>query len=212
VVRVRCIDGSVLAVLPVPSLDRGGTPYEITLELHRDDVQFGAVGQRCGYLLARLVERLVAARADGSAEAARWPDPDDRFPDPALPGAARTHAVSCAGAHRAGTACEPELFALRSRDRVDRSSTGELRCTLRTSAVWLAAQEGVRMCGRWRVARRAVVEAWGSGGRGVRAVLTSAELVGFLGELVAEAERLVGPSPDTVIYSPESGLNPELWR
>ncbi len=34
--------------------------------------------------------------------------------------------------------------------------------------------------GRWRLSRRAVIEAWGAGGVGVRAVLTSAELVAFL--------------------------------
>jgi hypothetical protein len=38
--------------------------------------------------------------------------------------------------------------------------------------------------GEWRLTRRAVIEAWGSGGVGVRAVLTSAELVAFLSTVV----------------------------
>jgi hypothetical protein len=166
---LRCVDGSSLAVVPVASLDRGGTPYEVTLELRRDGDSFGAVGERCGYFLADLAERVRAARADGSPQACEWPDPDDRFPEPV------------------GGARDPELFSFRYRDRGDVASTGELRCALRTSSVWVGGQ-GSRS-GRWRVARRAVIEAWGAGGRGVRAMLTSAELSGFLTDLLVEAER-----------------------
>lgn len=180
---LRCLDGSSLAVVPVASVDRGGTPFEVTLELRRDGDSFGAVGERCGHALAALAGRVAAARADGSPQAARWPDPDDRFPDPPQLGAAR----------------EPELFAFRYRDRGDLVSTGELRCTLRTSSMWLGPRQSAR--GRWRVARRAVIDAWGAGGRGVRAVLTSAELSVFLADVLAEAERagasyrdVLGPS------------------
>ncbi|MEO5876465.1 MAG: hypothetical protein ABIQ26_15830 [Streptosporangiaceae bacterium] len=56
---------------------------------------------------------------------------------------------------------------------MDCGGTGELRCTVRTSSVW-------RPDGGWRIGRRAVLEAWGTGGLGVRAELTSAELAGFL--------------------------------
>ncbi|MBW8481528.1 hypothetical protein [Actinomadura parmotrematis] len=173
---LRCLDGSRLAVVPVPSRDRGGTPYEVTLELRRDGDTFGAVGERCGHALAGLAVRVAAARAAGSPEAARWPDPDDRFPDP-VP-------ASAPGAR------EPELFAFRYRDRADLVSSGELRCTLRTTSMWIGASDAREgEDGGWRVARRAVVEAWGAGGRGVRAVLTSAELAGFLEGLLADAER-----------------------
>ncbi|MFI6517137.1 hypothetical protein ACIBF1_16405 [Spirillospora sp. NPDC050679] len=175
--RLRCLDGTSLAVVPVPSRDRGGVPFEVTLELRRDGDSFGAVGERCGYFLAGLAERVAAARAEDSPQAARWPDPDDRFPDP------RT-------GPRPEQAREPELFAFRYRDRGDLASTGELRCTLRTSSTWVGPPEADRAAdGRWRVARRAVIDAWGAGGRGVRAVLTSAELARFLGDLLAEAER-----------------------
>ncbi|KAB2343974.1 hypothetical protein [Actinomadura rudentiformis] len=169
---LRCLDGSSLAVVPVVSLDRGGTPFEVTLELRRDGDSFGAVGERCGYFLAGLAGRVAAARAGESPQAAEWPDPDDRFPDPP-PGAGRVR--------------EPELFAFRYRDRGDVASTAELRCALRTSSVWIERQGTGQ--GVWRVARRAVIEAWGSGGRGVRAVLTSAELHAFLAGLLADAER-----------------------
>ncbi|HEU5026764.1 MAG TPA: hypothetical protein VFV01_17735 [Spirillospora sp.] len=168
---LRCLDGSVLDVVPVASLDRGGTPFEITLELRRDGDRFGAVGERCGYFLADLARRVDAARADGSPQAARWPDPDDRFPDPPAGGGPR----------------EPELFAFRYRDRGDVISTGELRCALRTSSMWVGRQQSA--AGRWRVARRAVIEAWGASGRGVRAVLTSAELARFLAAVLADVDR-----------------------
>ncbi|WP_051300574.1 hypothetical protein [Actinomadura rifamycini] len=172
---LRCLDGSALTVLPVPSFDRGGAPYEVTLELRRDGAVFGAVGERCGYFLADAAARLAAARADGSPQAARWPDPDDRFPG--------------RDAGRDGAAARgPELFAFRYRDRGDVMSTGELRCTVRTSSLWVGRQQSA--AGRWRVARRAVLEAWGAGGRGVRAVLTSTELVRFLDGLLVEADRL----------------------
>jgi hypothetical protein len=171
---LRCLDGSSLAVVPVAACDRGGTPYEITLELLRDGHSFGAVGERCGYLLADLAGRVAAARAEGSPQAVDWPDLDDRFPEPL--GADGTR--------------EPELFAFRYRDRGDVLSTGELRCALRTSSFWVGGHSAP--AGRWRVARRAVIEAWGAGGRGVRAVLTSTELAGFLTDLLAEAERTAG--------------------
>ncbi|WP_307801978.1 hypothetical protein [Actinomadura violacea] len=172
---LRCLDGSVLDVVPIASLDRGGTPFEVTLELRRDGDSFGAVGERCGYFLADLARRVEAARADGSPQAARWPDPDDRFPDPPHGAAAR----------------EPELFAFRYRDRGDVMSTGELRCTLRTSSMWVGRHRSA--AGRWRVARRAVIEAWGASGRGVRAVLTSADLARFLAAVLADADRAGAP-------------------
>ena len=211
--ELRCVDGSVLSVEAVTCRDKVGRPYEITLNLARDSIPFAAVGQRCGYQLSRLAERVSAARLD-PAQAAAWPDPDDRFPAPVpadqLPvtdGPARDHAAGPpAGRVRAGRGSsarradylpgDHEYFALRSRDRGDPPGPGELRCVLRSSAVWLGDCAGVghqhratpRMAaadrGGWRLSRRAVIEAWGSGGVGVRAVLTSAELVAFLNTVV----------------------------
>jgi hypothetical protein len=209
---LRCVDGSSLTVIPVPSRDRGGTPYEVTLELVRDGVRFGSVGERCGYHLASLAARVVAARAADSARAALWPDPDDRFPDPPLSHAVRTPAgegrdCGHADALRGWSPREPELFAFRHRDRGDLGGIGELRCTLRTSSLWVARPEPPRARaasggrGRWRLARRAVIEAWGEGGWGVRAILTSGELEGFLADLLVAAE-LAGANYRDIVDSP----------
>ena len=193
---LRCVDGSVLSVEAVSCRDRVGQPYEITLKLARNSVPFAAVGQRCGYQLLDLAARVSAARQDPEQEAA-WPDPDDRFPAPeGGPGARRTHSPGRrpAGARsdRSGQAEGPlpgdhEYFALRSHDRFDLPEAGELRCVLRSSAVWVGEcvgvgphpqpgrrrqpivpdQHGYRTWrhssggqGRWQLTRRAVIEAW----------------------------------------------------
>jgi hypothetical protein len=205
--ELRCVDGSVLSVEPVSCHDRTGRPYEITLSLTRDSVPFAAVGQRCGYQLAQLAERVSEARRD-PAQADAWPDPDDRFPVPGVsesagagfgrgvPGGFQRATVRATG----DVPGDHEYFALRSRDRVDLPGTGELRCMLRSTAVWLGECAGIGQRtpprqragqrssarspasghGSWQLTRRAVIEAWGAGGVGVRAVLTSAELMAFL--------------------------------
>jgi hypothetical protein len=244
---LHCVDGSVLSVEAVSCRDRAGRPYEITLNLARDSVPFAAVGQRCGYQLSELAERISAARHDPDQTAA-WPDPDDRFPAPSsgeAPGPASGTRRHPPGRLRAGDTGpldgylpgDHEYFTLRSRERVDLPGTGELRCVLRSSAVWVGecmgvgqqSRQGQRLRlghqaipgqhaadgqpkvagqpgvpeqhverswrhpaggqGRWQLTRRAVIEAWGAGGVGVRAVLTSAELVAFL---------------DTVLRGPDS--------
>ncbi|MEW9553591.1 hypothetical protein [Nonomuraea sp. NPDC050783] len=152
---LRCVDGSYLSVTPVACRDSVGTPYEVTLELHRDGAPYGSVGERCGWMLARLAQGVDEARKH---DARRWADPDDRFP---------------------GDGPDGELFSFRYRSRSGPSG-GELSCRLRTIPLW----EG----SRWRVTRRAYVEAWGATGVGMRAVLTSAELWSFVQGLVAEAE------------------------
>lgn len=140
--------------------DSAGTPYEITLRLHRDGALYGTVGERCGWFLTRLARGVAEARAGHEA---RWPDPDDRFPG------------------------GEELFAFRYRARNGVVGGGELRCQLRTIPVWIPGRRG--HAGEWRVTRRAFLEAWSSGGVGMRAVLTSSELGVFVDALVAEAEE-----------------------
>ena len=191
--ELRCADGSRLEVIPIPSRDRGGTPYEVTLRLERDGRPFGSVGERCGYFLATLARRLAAARLEGSPQARSWPDGDDRFPDPPLQVALRAHGAPDLLPR------EPELFAFRHRERADIETAGELRCTLRTFSTWLW-DPGARG-GEWRLARRAVVEAWGADGCGVRAVLTSGELARFLTVLVSEARRAGADYGDVVVSS-----------
>ncbi|MFC4058385.1 hypothetical protein ACFOWE_08770 [Planomonospora corallina] len=184
--QLRCVDGSCLVVTPVACLDSVGEPYEVTLELRRDGVPYGTVGERCGWFLARLARGVAQARADRTG---RWPDPDDRFPEPpgrSGPGDGRGEG------RRDGCADEDgELFAFRYRSRRGVLDGGELRCRLRTIPVWAPGERGG--AGGWRLTRRALLEAWGSGGVGLRAVLTSAELAGFVQELVEEAEECLRP-------------------
>lgn len=156
---LRCADGSYLNVTPVACRDSAGRPYEVTLELCCDGVPYGAVGERCAWWLERLAGRVEAARRD-PGQASRWPDPDDRFP---------------------GEGDGHELFSFRDRGRRDGAGGGELRCSLRTIPIWTRRR-------RWLVTRRAYVEAWGAGGPGTRAILTSGELAGFVRALVDEAE------------------------
>jgi hypothetical protein len=166
-------------VVPVACRDQTGTPYEITLDLWRGRKPFASVGERCGFRLSQLAASMVAARED-PVQVTAWPDPDDRFPEPgSRPG------------ERAGKEFRPrerEYFSLRSRDRSDLPGSGEFRCVLRDCAEWLSGRGGGAR-GRpegWRLTRRAVIEAWGVDGIGLRAVLTSAELMTFLDTVLKE--------------------------
>jgi hypothetical protein len=161
---LRCLDGSYLTVTPVACRDGVGSPYEITLELHRDGALYGTVRERCGRILTRLAKGVAEARA---GQESHWPDPDDRFPD------------------------DEELFAFRYRTRNGVVGGGELRCRLRTVPTWIPGRRGPG--GEWRLTRRAFVEAWGGDGADLRAVLTSAELGAFTEALVAEFEECLSP-------------------
>ena len=166
-------------MVAVACSDRRGTPYEITLDLRRGRRPFASVGERCGFRLSRLAASVTAAREDPE-QAAAWPDPDDRFPEPGpRPGG---------GVGAGFRPAEREYFLLRSRNPDDLPGSGEFRCVLRDSAEWLG-RPGPRaqsQPGGWRLTRRAVIEAWGADGIGLRAVLTSAELVTFLGTVLRE--------------------------
>lgn len=192
--QLLCVDGSLLGVAAVPCRDRLGQPYDLTLELVRDSQPFAIVGQRCGHQLASLAAEVQAAREDPE-QIRSWPDPDDRFPVPGAggfpaPGTPGGSGGAGGGSGAAAGACEAamfepgesEYFTLRSQDRADLPGNGEMRCLLRSTARWQAdtgVTSGVSR-GHWRLTRRAVLEAWGERGTGVRAVLTSAELVAFL--------------------------------
>lgn len=184
---LRCVDGTVLTVLAVACSDRAGTPYEVTLDLRRGRRPFASVGERCGFRLSQLAASVTAAREDPEQVRA-WPDPDDRFPEPGLPpvpGLSREPWPVSAETFRPG---EREYFSLRSREPGDLPGSGELRCVLRDSAEWLGGH-GAAAPGQadgWRLSRRAVIEAWGADGIGLRAVLTSRELVTFLDTVLKE--------------------------
>jgi hypothetical protein len=139
----------------------------------------------------------------GFPEPRRWPSPGG-LPEPGARsggpeaigvwGVASEHCAA-SGRDPAGEAgragfrpSEREYFSLRSRDRDDLPGNGEFRCVLRDSAEWLGQRAlGARgQQGGWRLTRRAVIEAWGADGIGLRAVLTSAELVTFLDTVLRE--------------------------
>lgn len=190
--ELMCVDGSVLSVLPVPCLDRDGTPYEVTLSLLRAGAPLGEVGERCGFFLAATAARLRAARhasADGypasgvEAGLRAWALDRDLDPDQAWSAFARY------------LPRDHEVFAFRSRDPDDVSAAGELRVVLRDERSWLPPGDSASR-GRWRLRCVAVVEAWGAGGVGVRAVLDSAGLLGFLEQLLADCAA-VGAAYDT---------------
>lgn len=171
--RVRCVDGAVLTVLPVPVLDRHDVPYEVTLRLLLDDQPFGEVGERCGYFLASTASRLRAARTAGG-----------EFPDSSLEAGLQAWAGDT-GADATATQellrylpRDRELFCFRARDPDDLSTVGELRATLREERQWEASG--------WTVRCLTALEAWGEGGRGVRALLDSDRLLAFLESLVQD--------------------------
>lgn len=171
---VGCVDGAVLTVLPVPVLDRDDVPYEVTLRLLRDGEEFGEVGERCGFFLAATASRLRAARAAGlvfpasSVESGIRAWAGDR---PELTGATWRDVERYLPRDR-------ELFCFRARDPDDLSTVGELRVTLQVERTWDTS--------RWISTPHAVLEAWGGSGQGLRAVLTSDQLLGLLEQLVRD--------------------------
>lgn len=176
--EVRCVDGSRLGVRPVPVLDRHGVPYEVTLQLLRDGEPFGDVGERCGFFLAGTARRLRVARVQ---------DPTS-FPSSSVEAGVRSYAVDETAEPGAVWSTlarylprDRELFCFRARDPDDLGTVGELRAALEEQRSWLPGPPG-----RWRIDCRAVLQAWGSAGVGVRAVLTSEQLQVFLDALVAE--------------------------
>ena len=171
---VRCLDGTVLDVRPVPVLGRDGVPYEVSLSLLRDGEPFGEVGERCGYFLAATAARLRAARAAGQP-----------FPASSLEAGVRAHAedrgTDADGSWRDVLPYLPrdrELFSFHSRDPDDLAAIGELRARLVEERVW--------SYDAWVLGSAVVLEAWGAGGVGVRALLSSDQLLAFLEDLVQD--------------------------
>jgi hypothetical protein len=208
--------------------DRLGVPYEITLDLRRGRKPFASIGERCGFRLSQLAASVTAARED-PAQAVAWPDPDDRFPEPGPPG---SPGQARSPEFRPG---EREYFSLRSRERSDLPGSGEFRCVLHESAAWLDEQGPSSGRGRpglvspgypgsvrpglpgsvrpgsggWSLTRRAVIEAWGAAGIGVRAVLTSAELVTFLDTVLREpGGAAVAASASAAAKATTAGMTP----
>lgn len=180
--EVVCVDGSVLALLPVPRLDRTGAAYEVTLRLLRDGRPFGEVGECSRWRLARVAEQLRAAQASGP----------DAFP-PSAYDAVLGHGLVEDGGRTVLRRLLPrdrELLCLRARDPDDGEPSGELRLWVREDRTWHAGCDGAR--GRWSLQARAVLDAWGSDGTGLRALLDGPALLRLLDRLVDEASRARG--------------------
>ncbi|MCB0916663.1 MAG: hypothetical protein KDC23_13325 [Actinobacteria bacterium] len=204
---LTCVDGSTLSVLPEAVLDRDDVAYEMTLRLVRDSEPFGVVGERCGFFLATLAGRLAGAIAGGGPLADGGTGtavnaPEDRFPPSSMEAGVRAWAHDEGRPADAAWATftrylprERSLFSFRRRDPDDPARSAELRCSLRTSKSWVATDE--RGLGRWVLRERAVLDAWGDGGQGVRAMLTAPELLEFLQVLLAQADAIGIAYPDT---------------
>jgi hypothetical protein len=180
--ELRCVDGTVLSVLPVPCLGRDGVPYEVTLRLQAGGAPFGEVGERCGFFLATTAARLRVARQQDrdafptsglEAGLRAWADDHGTDPEQAWTGFARY------------LPRDREVFAFQARDPDDVSSAGALRVLLREERSWVPPEQQTGR-GRWQLRCLAVVEAWGSGGTGLRAVLDSGQLLAFLEQLLAD--------------------------
>ena len=190
--ELRCVDGSVLSVLPVPCLDRDGVPYEVTLRLERDGQEVGAVGERCGFFVAQTAARLRDAGPDAfplsglEAGLRAWADDHGQDADQAWAAFGRY------------LPRDRELLAFRSRDPDDVSAAGELRVVLREERSWVPPRD-VGGRGRWQLRCLAVVEAWDAGGRGVRSVLDSAGLLVFLDQLLADCAAAGVPYDDVAV-------------
>ena len=176
--EVACVDGSVLTLHPVPKLDRSGAAYEVTLRLLRDGEPFGDVGECSGWLLSRTAEQLRALQQD------RGPD---AFP-PAAYDAVLDHGLVEDGDRTLLRRLLPrdrELVCLRARDPDDGDPSGELRLWVREDRTWHDGRDGAR--GRWSLRTRAVLDAWGSAGTGLRALLDGPGLLRLLEDLDDEA-------------------------
>ena len=177
--EVVCVDGSVLTLVPVPVVDRSGAAYELTLRLLRDGAPFGEVGECSGWRLSRVAERLRALQEDGR---------------PGFPPAAHEAVVDSGlvadgdrAALRRLLPRDHELLCLRARDPDDGDPSGELRLWVREDRTWHAGRDGAG--GRWSLQARAVLDAWGSTGTGVRALLDGPALLRLLDGLAAQAAR-----------------------
>lgn len=173
--EVVCVDGSVLTLLPVPKRDRSGAAYEVTLRLLRDGAPFGEVGECSGWLLSRTAGQLRALQEEHGPDA---------FP-PGAYDAVLDHGLVENGDRTVLRRLLPrdrELLCLRARDPDDGEHSGELRLWVREDRTW---RDGAR--GRWSLQARAVLDAWGAGGTGLRALLDGPALLGLLERLTEQA-------------------------
>ncbi len=178
--EVVCVDGSVLALLPVPAVDRSGAAYEATLRLLRNGEPFGDVGECSGWRLARTAEQLRALQEEHGPDA---------FP-PSAYDAVLDEGLVADGSRSLLRRLLPrdrELLCMRARDPDDGDPSGELRLWVREDRTWHDGRDGAP--GRWSLQTRSVLDAWGGAGVGVRALLDGPALLALLDRLVEETGR-----------------------
>ena len=196
--EVVCVDGSVLTLLPVPVVDRSGVAYEMTLRLLRDGAPFGEVGECSGWRLSRTAAQLRVLQEQSGPGA--------------FPPAAHV-AVLDAGLVADGDRLvlrrllprDRELLTLRARDPDDGDPSGELRLWVREDHTWRAGRDGAH--GRWSLHARAVLDAWGSAGTGVRALLDGPAVLRLLDQLVGEAALM---SDDDLLQAGAGAADPSV--
>ncbi|GAA3200136.1 hypothetical protein [Actinocorallia longicatena] len=86
-------------------------------------------------------------------------------------------------AARLGEAAEGELFAFEPSGRGPGAS--EMRCVVRSAPRWDGGSS------RWAIERKAIIEAWGENGSGVRVILTERELSAFLDDVLTAIVRAI---------------------
>ena len=177
--EVVCVDGSVLALLPVARVDRSGAAYEVTLRLLRDGAPFGEVGECSGWRLSRTADQLRVLQSASGPDAFP-PAAYDTVVDQGLVGDGDRAVL------RRLLPRDRELLCLRARDPDDGDASGELRLWVREDRTWHDGRDGA--AGRWSLHARAVLDAWGSTGTGLRALLDGPALLRLLDRLVEEAE------------------------
>src|SRR6266702_1227638 len=225
--ELRCVDGSLLGVAAIPCRDQAGRPYDVTLRLVLDRRPFAIVGQRCGHQLAALAARVRAAREDPE-QACCWPDPDDRFPVPGetggrggslsrlqpsereyftlrsrdrgdLPGGGEIRCLLRSSAHwHPGGPAPGSPAPGSSASAAPAPGSPVPGSSAPGGSAPGCTRAGGAAPGYWRLSRRAVLEAWGDSGTGVRAVLTSAERTAECqqGRLGRPTSRQRGRVPD----------------
>ncbi len=158
-VDVRCRDGRVLGLVPVPVLGRDGVPYELVLHLAVDGRDAGVVGERCHGVLTGLLARGTTSALEAGVRAAGgdWPALAPYLPR------------------------DRELLALRARDPDDLPGGAALRAVLDVRRTWSG--------GRWEAAAQVRLEAWAEDGTGVLADLAPQALLDLAARLLQEGER-----------------------
>jgi hypothetical protein len=181
VAEVTCVDGSVLTLVPVPVTDRTGTAYEVTLRLLRDGVPFGDVGECCGWRLARTADQLRDLQELGPGSGRT---PSRR--GPTTPSSTTAWSGTATG-RSCGVCCPATGSCCACARGTPTTATPRASCACGCARTAPGTRAAALSAGRWSLRTRAVLDAWGSGGTGVRALFDGRSLLELLDRLLDEA-------------------------